>query len=243
MHTDHLNSPRKVSRPSDNALEWRWDADPFGTASPDQNPASLGTFVYNFRDPGQYYIAETGLNQNWNRDYDPVVGRYVEADPIGLLGGINPYVYVSGNPIWSIDPLGLTQCDIDVAKLIAMSAHLRLSSGEALAYPSSYGDLGLVYDDQGRLILGDTIPGYGTGLSSLYQAALSNPQAADLLNTIIHEAVHWTLPANDPRQGDESGTGYAYSEATRLTTPSLIKKLNRERKKCKAKEEKGKCSA
>ena len=107
VHADHLNTPRKVSRPSDNQLEWRWDTDPFGAAAANQNPAGLGTFVYNLRFPGQFYQAETGINQNWNRDYDPAVGRYVESDPIGLGAGINTYAYVDGNPLAYGDPSGL----------------------------------------------------------------------------------------------------------------------------------------
>jgi RHS repeat-associated protein len=64
--------------------------------------------VYNLRFPGQYYDAETGLSQNWNRDYDPIVGRYVESDPIGLRGGsYSTYVYVGNEPLDWIDPLGL----------------------------------------------------------------------------------------------------------------------------------------
>ena len=39
------------------------------------------------RYPGQYFDAETGLHQNYFRDYDPRTGRYIEADPIGLVGG------------------------------------------------------------------------------------------------------------------------------------------------------------
>jgi RHS repeat-associated protein len=107
VHTDHLNTPRKVSRPSDNQLTWRWDADPFGTAAANQNPSGLGTFPYNLRFPGQYYDAETGLLQNWNREYDPIVGRYVESDPLGLRAGIDTYLYVRANPISNGDPTGL----------------------------------------------------------------------------------------------------------------------------------------
>jgi RHS repeat-associated protein len=59
------------------------------------------------RFPGQYYDAETGLNQNYFRDYDPAVGRYVESDPGGLAGGINTYAYASSDPILVIDPSGL----------------------------------------------------------------------------------------------------------------------------------------
>ena len=58
---------------------------------------------YNLRFPGQYYQAETGLNQNWFRDYDPLVGKYVESDPIGLGGGVNSYAYVGDSPVWYVD--------------------------------------------------------------------------------------------------------------------------------------------
>lgn len=61
------------------------------------------------RYPGQYYDQETGLFYNYNRDYDPAVGRYVESDPIGLDGGLNTYTYVGNDPLSGIDPLGLAE--------------------------------------------------------------------------------------------------------------------------------------
>jgi RHS repeat-associated protein len=69
-----------------------------------------GRFPYNLRFPGQYYQAETGLNQNVNRDYDPLTGKYIESDPTGLDGGINTYTYANANPIALSDMLGLAAC-------------------------------------------------------------------------------------------------------------------------------------
>ena len=111
VHTDHLNTPRRVSRPLDNQLRWRWDSDPFGTAVPNENPATLGAFKYNLRYPGQYFDVESGLNYNYFRDYDAAIGKYVESDPVGLKAGVNTYAYVENNPIMKTDLLGLTSCD------------------------------------------------------------------------------------------------------------------------------------
>lgn len=78
-----------------------------GTTAAAQNPGSLGTFKYNLRFPGQYYQAETGLNQNYFRDYDPRPGRYIESDSIGLgSGSVSTYAYVGGNPASYRDELG-----------------------------------------------------------------------------------------------------------------------------------------
>jgi RHS repeat-associated protein len=107
VHTDHLNTPRRITNRNTNIIVWRWDSDPFGNGAAVQNPQGSVSVSYNLRFPGQYYMAETGLNQNYARDYDPAVGRYVEPDPIGLDGGIDPYRYVADNPVSLIDPLGL----------------------------------------------------------------------------------------------------------------------------------------
>jgi RHS repeat-associated protein len=105
VHTDHLGTPRKITRPSDNGLMWRWDPDTFGTAAP--SPTGLGTFNYNLRFSGQYSLIESGLYYNYFRTYDPRMGRYLESDPIGLRGGSNTYAYTLGNPISNKDPTGL----------------------------------------------------------------------------------------------------------------------------------------
>ncbi len=62
----------------------------------------------NFIFPGQYCDADADadLHYNYHRYYDPETGRNLTPDPIGLEGGINPFVYTSNNPFNVIDPLG-----------------------------------------------------------------------------------------------------------------------------------------
>ena len=66
-----------------------------------------GPVTQNLRFPGQYFDAENGLHYNNFRDFFPGVGRYFEADPIGLAGGMNPYLYAKGNPGKYTDRQGL----------------------------------------------------------------------------------------------------------------------------------------
>jgi RHS repeat-associated protein len=56
--------------------------------------------------PGQSRVL-SDLYYNRYRDYDPTTGRYIQADPIGLAGGSNVYLYAGGNPVNRTDPSGL----------------------------------------------------------------------------------------------------------------------------------------
>ena len=99
-HNDHLGTPQ-VMTDSVGAVVWEAAYDPFGEAT-----INIGQITNNLRFPGQYFDAETGLCYNWNRDYNPQLGRYIESDPIGLKGGINLYIYSQNNPIRLIDTDG-----------------------------------------------------------------------------------------------------------------------------------------
>ena len=115
IYADHINTPRVITRASDNKMVWRWDsADAFGMFQPDENPSGLGASTYNPRFPGQMFDKETNLHYNYFRDYDPATGRYIQSDPIGLRGGINTYGYVGGNPVSHVDPNGLQAMSIPV---------------------------------------------------------------------------------------------------------------------------------
>ncbi|WP_157601279.1 RHS repeat-associated core domain-containing protein [Stigmatella aurantiaca] len=69
------------------------------------------------RFPGQYHDEETDLLENWNRYYDPSIGRYLQpepllADPKWVKGqtqegaGVYAYAYGLNNPLHFTDPDG-----------------------------------------------------------------------------------------------------------------------------------------
>ncbi|WP_210036556.1 RHS repeat-associated core domain-containing protein [Methylocaldum gracile] len=112
LHPNHLGAPL-VATNENGEVVWQANYEPFGQASL-VNPS----VTLNLRLPGQYFDAETGLYQNWHRDYDPSLGRYLQSDPIGLAGGINTYAYVENNPLLYVDPQGLYGMAHDIGRLV-----------------------------------------------------------------------------------------------------------------------------
>jgi RHS repeat-associated protein len=136
LHVDHLNTPR-VATDDAKRVVWRWDSDPFGVGDADTDPDGDSVeHVVLLRFPGQYFDHETGLHYNYFRDYDPSTGRYLQSDPIGLSGGLNPYGYADSNPVNLIDPNGLVAIGAAVGggirfvagKTVARSAGAKLSN-------------------------------------------------------------------------------------------------------------------
>ncbi|MDR3631701.1 MAG: RHS repeat-associated core domain-containing protein, partial [Desulfocapsaceae bacterium] len=103
---DHLGTPQQLVDASGTVV-WQAAYLPFGQAQ-----VTTVTARNNLRFPGQYFDAETGLHYNLNRYYDSDTGRYISGDPIGLVGGMNLYAYVEGNPVNWFDPSGLFQFGI-----------------------------------------------------------------------------------------------------------------------------------
>ena len=125
-HTDHLGTPRALTRPSNNnSTVWRW---PLETTAFGQHPAQTDpdgdgqALTFNLRYPGQYFDAESGLHYNYFRDYEAGVGRYVESDPIGLRGGVSTYGYGESAPFYFRDPFGMAACvyTISAKKLVCV---------------------------------------------------------------------------------------------------------------------------
>jgi RHS repeat-associated protein len=110
IQPDHLGTPRVVIDPVRDVAIWEWSSksEVFGNQTPNADPDGDGmAFELALRLPGQQATAASGMFYNYQREYDPAVGRYSQSDPIGLAGGVSTYAYVGGNPISFVDPLGL----------------------------------------------------------------------------------------------------------------------------------------
>jgi RHS repeat-associated protein len=102
IHSGQLDEPL-VMTDATQAKVWDAYVEPFGQAQVFGTPSA----GLDARLPGQWAQAETGLSQNWMRDYDPSLGRYIEADPLGVEAGQNVYAYVHGDPLGGVDVQGL----------------------------------------------------------------------------------------------------------------------------------------
>ncbi len=102
---DHLGSPKLIVDTQTGSIVQEMDYAVWGAVTKDTNP---GFQPFGFA--GGLYEPETGLVRFGARDYDPYTGRWMAKDPIGFAGGDgNLFGYVTGDPVNSIDPLGLYQ--------------------------------------------------------------------------------------------------------------------------------------
>ncbi|HFL6372843.1 TPA: RHS repeat-associated core domain-containing protein [Stenotrophomonas maltophilia] len=110
VQPDHLGTPRVVIDPVSDVAIWEWNnrSEVFGNQIPSADPDGDGVaFELALRFPGQQATDSSGLFYNYQREYDPAVGRYSQSDPIGLDGGISTFSYADLTPQAKADPLGL----------------------------------------------------------------------------------------------------------------------------------------
>jgi RHS repeat-associated protein len=114
IHTDNLGTPKKATNASKTVV-WGIVMTPNGAGT-----ISPSTITMSLRWPGQHNDAASYSNNGF-RTFQPkdVGGRYLEADPIGLAGGLNPYPYAGNNPFKNTDRLGLLPDPVKVGLGVA----------------------------------------------------------------------------------------------------------------------------
>jgi RHS repeat-associated protein len=107
--TDHLGSVVAIT--DDNgAIVERYDYDAWGRTSvsdavgvPSEESALNNRIAFQ----GREYSWSTGLYYFRARWYDPITGRWLSKDPIGISGGLNHHVAFANNPVNFLDYRGL----------------------------------------------------------------------------------------------------------------------------------------
>jgi RHS repeat-associated protein len=97
VHTDHLGRPTRLTDAT-KATVWQATYKPWGEVQ-----SMSGTRTQNLRFPGQYFQIETNLAYNHHRHYDPVTGRYTQADPLRFVDGPSIYAYAGNSPFMVTD--------------------------------------------------------------------------------------------------------------------------------------------
>ena len=97
IRTDHIHRPIFATNEA-GAVVWQQSYDPCGRV--------ISGSGSDMRFAGQWFAAENGLHQNWMRDYDATLGRYIQPDPLGLVDGASVYGYALQNPARWSDPTG-----------------------------------------------------------------------------------------------------------------------------------------
>ncbi|WP_231039848.1 RHS repeat-associated core domain-containing protein [Proteus alimentorum] len=109
--TDHQGTPREIFSEK-GIVSWAgrlntWGQMAFWQSHDNYADNDPDYTECHFRFAGQYEDKESGLYYNRFRYYDKDTGQYISPDPIGLLGGFNPFGYVHCPTGW-VDPFGLS---------------------------------------------------------------------------------------------------------------------------------------
>lgn len=161
-HNDHLGSPVATTDERGDLL-WRAHFRPYGERQENPTDAAFGNIGYT----GHTQDADSGLVYMQARYYDPVIGRFMAVDPVGVNAGkpvsFNRYAYANNNPYLYVDPDGRSPAlfleAVAIGALIYTGAAIVSSNGWSTAFPAHQSDGG----NYGGSSIDPTISGSYTG--------------------------------------------------------------------------------
>ncbi|MFH1776992.1 MAG: RHS repeat-associated core domain-containing protein [Candidatus Omnitrophota bacterium] len=100
-HCSSLGNINQITDASGNVIQ-TYEYDAFGNIVNES-----GSLNNDHQYKTKEYSANTGLVYFGARYYNPVIGRFITRDPMGMVDGPNLYLYCGNDPVNRIDPFGL----------------------------------------------------------------------------------------------------------------------------------------
>ncbi|MCY2990994.1 MAG: malectin domain-containing carbohydrate-binding protein [Planctomycetota bacterium] len=124
---DAIGSTSRLTN-SSGAILNSYAYDPFGNSL-----AKFETSPNPFEFVGEFGVMNesSGLDFMRARFNGPSTGKFIQPDPLGIIGGLNSYSYSANNPVNAIDPAGLCYIDFGVSggALLGVTAGVQVGTG------------------------------------------------------------------------------------------------------------------
>lgn len=181
---DHVGSPRLVVNAQTGDVAQRMEYDAWGRVVEDTNP---GFQPFGFA--GGLYDPDTGLVRFGMRDYDPEMGQFTAADPIGFDGsGSNLYAYAGNDPVNRTDRSGLLAIttSIGVGILVGATLDAGLDAGAQYVQHGEVRDWGSVGKSA---VIGGVTGALGAGAKAGYFATMVAEAAINAAGAAIGKLI------------------------------------------------------
>jgi len=132
-HADELGSTLALTDASGNVTD-QFAYMPYGYATHTGTTQTPYQWLGGY---GVYYDTDTGLHLTLHRAYSCSLKRFISPDPLGIDGGVNVYAMANLNPLWFVDPYGLSGLESQSfgSKMLGFGQSALNTIGSILSFP------------------------------------------------------------------------------------------------------------